>query len=98
MSVRKFLTDEDEKRIKEELKESGVGTSVTVKGVAQSTEDGGVNYVYFSDGKSIEIRNGNKGSKGDTPVKGTDYFTDSDKAEIVSSVLANFTDASEVAM
>jgi len=31
---------------------------------------------------------GKKGDKGDTPVKGTDYFTDTDKAEMVSAVLA----------
>ena len=31
---------------------------------------------------------GLKGDKGDTPVKGTDYWTESDKAEIVDDVLA----------
>ncbi len=30
---------------------------------------------------------GPKGDKGDKPVKGTDYFTDADKAEIVQTVL-----------
>lgn len=30
---------------------------------------------------------GEKGDKGDTPVKGTDYFTDADKTEFVNSVL-----------
>ena len=47
------------------------------------------------------VYNGNKGSKGDkgdtgsqgaagyTPVKGTDYFTASDKAEMVNSVIAS---------
>jgi hypothetical protein len=33
-----------------------------------------------------------------TPVKGKDYFTEADKAELVSTVLANFTDVSEVAL
>ena len=28
-----------------------------------------------------------KGPKGDTPVKGTDYFTDTDKSEIINSVI-----------
>lgn len=28
------------------------------------------------------------GGKGDTPVKGVDYFTDNDKAEMIQSVLA----------
>ena len=41
---------------------------------------------------------GPAGADGYTPVKGTDYFTEADKAEIVSAVLANFTDASEVAL
>ena len=31
---------------------------------------------------------GLKGDKGDTPVKGTDYWTAADKAEIVNDVLA----------
>ena len=31
---------------------------------------------------------GLKGDKGDTPVKGTDYWTESDKAEIVANTLA----------
>ena len=35
---------------------------------------------------------------GKTPVKGEDYFTEEDKAAIVSSVLTNFTDVSEVAL
>lgn len=33
-----------------------------------------------------------------TPVKGVDYFTDADKDELLSAFLANFTDASEVAL
>ena len=32
--------------------------------------------------------NGKDGANGYTPVKGKDYFTDSDKAEMVSSVIA----------
>ena len=35
---------------------------------------------------------GAQGPKGDTPVKGTDYFTDADKQEMVQSVIAAFTD------
>lgn len=38
------------------------------------------------------------GEDGHTPVKGTDYFTEADKQEIVAAVLANFIDASEVGM
>lgn len=35
---------------------------------------------------------------GKTPVKGVDYYTEADQTEIVKSVLANFTDVSEVAL
>ena len=43
---------------------------------------------------SIKGAKGDKGDKGDTgaagknPVKGTDYFTDADKSEMVSAVIA----------
>lgn len=83
------------------------GTSVTVKSVSESTADGGSNIVTFSDGKTVTVKNGSKGSKGDagsngadgyTPQKGVDYFTEADKAEIITAVLTNFTDASEVAL
>ena len=39
---------------------------------------------------------GPTGKDGKTPERGTDYWTEADKAEIVSDVLANFTDVSEV--
>lgn len=74
------------------------GTSVTVKSVSESTEDGGSNVVTFSDGKTVTIKNGSKGSTGatgdkgadgKTPVKGADYFTEADKAEMVESVVAS---------
>ena len=66
------------------------GKSVTVTSVSESTADGGSNVVTFSDGKTVTIKNGskgNKGDKGDTPVKGIDYFTESEKAEMVQAVL-----------
>ena len=93
------------------------GTSVTVKSVSESTADGGSNVVTFSDGKTLTIKNGSKGSKGDTgsqgpkgdtgatgsqgpkgdtgakgadgktPVRGTDYWTEADKAEIITAVI-----------
>lgn len=77
------------------------GTSVSVKNITESTEDGGSNVVTFSDGKTITIRNGSKGSAGATgatggkgadgrtPVRGTDYWTEADKADIVRQVLAS---------
>lgn len=64
------------------------GTSVTVASVSTSSEDGGSNVVTFSDGTSVTVKNGSKGTKGDTPVKGTDYFTEADKAEMVDAVVA----------
>ena len=42
------------------------GTSVTVSNVSESTADGGNNIVTFSDGKTLTVKNGSKGSKGDT--------------------------------
>lgn len=65
------------------------GTSVTVSSVTESTGDGGSNVVTFSDGKTLTVKNGSKGSTGEkgdagyTPVKGTDYFTEADKTELI---------------
>ena len=50
------------------------GTSVTVSSVTESTGDGGVNVVAFSDGNKLNVRNGKTGSPGYTPQKGIDYF------------------------
>lgn len=63
------------------------GTSVTVASISESTEDGGSNVVTFSDGKTITIKNGSKGNKGDKPQKGVDYFTDADQEAIVQQVI-----------
>lgn len=46
------------------------GTSVTVKSVSESAADGGSNVVTFSDGKTLTVRNGNKGSPGEKGDKG----------------------------
>lgn len=62
--------------------------ALKVTNVQESTADGGSNIVTFSDGSTVSIKNGSKGSKGDkgdkgdSPIKGTDYFTESDKKEI----------------
>lgn len=65
------------------------GISVTVAAVVESTVDGGFNVVTFSDGKTLNIKNGNKGADGKdgapgeagyTPVKGVDYFDGVDGA------------------
>jgi hypothetical protein len=63
------------------------GTSVTVKSVSESTADGGSNVVTFSDGKTLTVKNGKQGSAGKTPVRGVDYYTEADKAEIVAMVI-----------
>lgn len=42
--------------------------------------------------------NGKDGQDGYTPQRGVDYWTETDKQEIVDSVLASFVNASEVAM
>lgn len=40
------------------------GTSVTVASVSESTEDGGMNVVTFSDSKKLNVKNGSKGGDG----------------------------------
>ena len=52
------------------------GDPVNVERVLESTDDGGVNTVFFTDGTQMQVRNGTKGGKGDpgyTPQKGVDY-------------------------
>ena len=43
---------------------------------------------YLGDTDTGKPSRGLKGDKGDTPVKGTDYWTAADKAEIVNDTLA----------
>lgn len=66
------------------------GSSVTVSAVSESTVDGGTNVVTFSDGKTLNIKNGKAGTPGKdgtngkdgkdgyTPQKGVDYFDGED--------------------
>ncbi len=57
--------------IKGDTGEKGAdGTSVTVASVTESTADGGNNVVTFSDGKTVTIKNGTKGSTGAKGDKG----------------------------
>ena len=44
------------------------GPGVTIASVTESTEDGGVNVVTFSDGNKLNVRNGKKGNFENTPV------------------------------
>jgi hypothetical protein len=53
-------------------KDGANGTSVTVKSVSESTADGGSNVVTFSDGKTVTIKNGSKGSDGKDGSNGKD--------------------------
>lgn len=72
--------------------DTGVGVS-TVKQTTTSTADDGNNIitVTLTNGttSTFAVQNGSKGSKGDagySPIRGTDYWTDADKAEIKSYV------------
>lgn len=75
----------------------GIGIQ-SVEQTTTSTEDGGTNIITVTktDGTSstFQVLNGSKGSQGEkgasgyTPVKGTDYFTEEDKTEIVNDVVA----------
>lgn len=60
------------------------GTSITVVNVSESSVDGGSNVVTFSDGKTVTVKNGNRGSDGNdgyTPIKGVDYFDGKEGAD-----------------
>ena len=65
-----YLTDlSGSQGIKGERGEAGSngkdGTSVMVASVTESSEDGGANIVVFSDGKSVTVNNGRRGSQGE---------------------------------
>lgn len=73
---------------------SGSGTpGIGIKNIEQtvtSTADGGTNIITITKTdnsvSTFTVQNGSKGSSGYTPVRGTDYWTDADKAEIKSYV------------
>ena len=46
------------------------GDSITVANVTESSADGGSNIVTFSDGKTLTVKNGTKGSTGATGSQG----------------------------
>lgn len=48
--------------------------------------------------ESFTVTNGKNGDPGKTPTKGTDYWTEADKATIVSDVLAALPASEEVAV
>ena len=63
------------------------GTSVTITKTTESDVSGGENEVVFSNGSSLTVKNGKDGKDGTTPEKGKDYFTEADKAEMVTEVI-----------
>lgn len=77
------------------------GASITISSISESTADSGANVVTFSDGKTLTVKNGSKGSQGEkgdagadgkdgySPVKGTDYWTDEDKEEMLAELSAD---------
>ena len=71
----------------------GVGIA-SVEQTTTSQEGGGINVITVTktDGETstFEIRNGQDGktgADGHTPVRGTDYWTNDDKTEIINAVL-----------
>lgn len=85
-----------------EISDAGVGIS-SITQTTTSTDDDGINVitVALTDGTSSTfiIQNGSKGDKGDSPVRGTDYWTDADKIEIknyINETIANIPRAEEV--
>ena len=62
---------------------SGKTTTISVDGTAIATVEDGVAGAPGTPGAP-----GKDGTDGHTPVKGTDYWTASDKAEIVAEVTA----------
>lgn len=78
--------------------EGGTGTpgvtftpNVSADGIISWTNDGDLD-----NPTPVNIK-GPAGAPGKTPVKGTDYFTEADKTEIVNAVLAALPDGDEVA-
>lgn len=68
---------------------SGKTTTINVDGAAIATVEDG------ADGKPGAA--GAPGTPGKTPIRGTDYWTEADKQEIVNDVLAALPDGTEVA-
>ena len=68
------------------------GVSISkVEQTTTSTTDGGTNVITVTlsneQTATFNVKNGSKGSDGAKPVKGTDYFTDADKIEMVNAVM-----------
>lgn len=70
--------------------------SVNADGNLSWTNDGGLDNPAVVNIKGYDGKDGEDGKDGYTPIKGTDYFTEKDKAELVSAVIASMTDGDEV--
>ncbi len=72
--------------------EGQAGDSVSIFSIDENTDYDGISTVTFSDNKTLRIKNGSKGEKGDKPVRGIDYLTEAEistlKDDIVQLVLA----------
>lgn len=79
--------------------DTGIGIA-SVEQTVTSTEDGGENVIRVTKTdetfSEFSVRNGSKGKPGYTPVKGTDYYTEADKTEMVQAVLEALPRAEEV--
>ena len=54
------------------------------------------NVISSSSSQGPQGEQGPAGKDGHTPVKGTDYWTEADKQEIINAVIASFTNGNEV--
>ena len=73
---------------------SGKTTTISVDGAAIATVEDGADGKPGAAGATGPA--GAPGKDGHTPVKGTDYWTEADKQEIVNSVIAALPDGTEV--
>ena len=73
---------------------SGKTTTISVDGAAIATVEDGADGKPGAAGATGPA--GVPGKDGHTPVKGTDYWTEADKQEIVNSVIAALPDGTEV--
>lgn len=82
----------------------GISPTVTTTSIEGGTR---VTIVDKTGSKYFDVMNGQRGltgatgatgQPGYTPLRGTDYWTQSDQAAIIAEVLKNFTDVSEVGM
>jgi hypothetical protein len=69
---------------KEKLDNVDTNPATQITKIEESTEYGGSSVITFNDGNTLTVKNGTKGVNGYTPVKGVDYYTDSEKEDFQS--------------